>query len=614
MGINILGYRVCEAMNNYSLNTPINNPYRHQTGMPNNSYDLANSVNVYRKPLTEEEKAALKEKNDNILKYSLILPVFYVIKKGADAFDNACKGEYENSLSYKMGKLGDKISNSKFAKSAFVQKISEFNANIKNRFRNFVDTHEVTKTIKETPTIPESKMVNGFLKTQEEEIVSEFTSTANEFLNGTDKLKKLNLNQNEIDFLKNRYNVENVRKLNQNRRAIQDVEFLRFGEDSLNNIDKIERRIETIKPNLESKLQSLISDLDKAKNEEEVLKLNGKIQKLSEVVDGSFINNMRADKLKALKKEAMSVNGISADTILHAPEKHVNEIIEICKRNGAKACGKKNSFDIFGNKLRSMTEPTSNLGKLLPKAAYTGMRGLVFTGGALAILAFVAPGIAQTIVDTKNAEKGKKTATFAHGFMEAISWVISIPIAVKSMFGLGGLKYLGQDKAQVQKYRDELKIFNNKAENSLFANKAEYDAALSNLNSLKETKDLSLGKKILKKAGSIMMVGHETPKPYKEAGRSLGNFVRKMPYYLKEGAAYPVRLGLYMFAFAPIVDKVLSGMCRLVFGKPDEKVLEKQEPKAPQITNRIPISDGNDYSTLSDSNLVKQAINSYTDK
>ena len=601
-------------MNNYSLNTPIQNPYRHQLGMPNSSYDLANSVNVYSKPLTEEEKEALKQKNDDILKYSLILPVFYVIKKGSDAFDNACKGEYESSLSYKMGKFGDKIANSKFAKSGFVQKLSEIGSNIKNKAKNFIDTHEVTKTIKETPTEPESKMVRDFLKTQEEEIASQFVQTANEFLAGTDKLKSLNLKQNEIDFLKNRFSVDNVRSLNKNKRAIQDVEFLRYGESTLQNIDKIEQRIETIRPNLTNKMQSLISDLGKATTEEEVLKLNSKIQKLSEVVDGSFITNMRAEKLKALKKEALSVNGVSADTILQAPEKHISEIIEVCKKNGTKACGKKNSLEIFGNKLRSMTEPTSKLGKLIPKAAYTGMRGLVFTGGALAILAFVAPGIAQTIVDTKNAEKGKKTATFANGFMEAISWVISIPIAVKTMFGLGGLKYLGQDKNQVQQYRYELKNFNNKADNSLFANKAEYDAALENLNSMKKTKDLSLGKKLLKKVGNIMMVGHETPKPYKEAGKTVENLARKIPYALKEGAAYPVRFGLYMFAFAPIVDKALSGLCRLAFGKPDEKVEEKKEQKTPQITNRIPVSDNNNYSVLSENNLIKQALNGYTDK
>jgi len=602
-------------MNNYSFNSVINNPYQHQLSMPNNSYNAADTSNpLISKPLTKEEEDAVKQKKDEILKYSLILPVFYVLKKATDKFDNSCKGPYEESLSCKMAKLGDRISNSKFANSGFMQKVSEKSSNFREKARNFIDTHDVTKTIKETPAQAESKMVTDFLKTQEEEFASGFASEANEFLKGTKKLSNLGITSDEAEFLRGRFGVNNVGRLNKNVRAIQDVEFLRFGQDALEKIDKVEGRINTIRPNLQAKMGDLISQLNSAKSEEEILKLNSKIQKISEVIDGSFIENMRADKLKQLKKAALSTEKVAADTILANPEKHIKEIIEVCEKNGSKAVGKKSTLDIFGNKLRSMTEPATKLGKLLPKAAYTGMRGLVFTGGALAILVFVAPGLAQTIVDTKNAEKGKKTATFANGFMEAISWVISIPIAVKTMFGLGGLKYLGMDKAQVEKYRSELKLFNEKATGGRFASKEAYDTALKNLNNLKKTGDLPLGKKLLKKAANIMMIGHETPKPYIEAGKSAGNLTRKLPYLLKEGAAYPVRFGLYMFAFAPIVDKALSGLCHMIFGKPAEKPEEEPQKAEPIIESRYPISDNVDYSKLGDNNLIKQALNTYMER
>ncbi|MBQ6516791.1 hypothetical protein IJI31_06390 [bacterium] len=602
-------------MNSYSLNSVINNPYQHQLGMPNTSYNAVDTSNpLISKPLTEEEAEALKQKKDNMLKYSLILPVYYVLKKGTDAFDNACKGLYEESLSYKMSKLGDKISNSKFANSGFMQKLSEKASSFREKARNFIDTHSVTKTIKETPANAESKLVTDFLKTQEEELASGFSSEASAFIKGTSKLKNLRINSEEAEFLRGRYGVTNVGSLNKNIRAIQDVEFLRFGKDTLTNIDKIEGRINTIRPNLQNKMNELITQLNGATSEAEILRLNSKIQKLSEVIEGTFIANMRSDKLTQLKKAALSTDRVAADVILAHPEEHIKEIIEVCKNNGSKAFGKKSTLDIFGNKLRSMTEPASKLGKLIPKAAYTGMRGLVFTGGTIAILAFVAPGIAQTIVDTKNAEKGKKTATFADGLMEAISWVVSIPIAVKTMFGIGGLKYLGMDKTQVQNYRNELKLFNQKATTGLFANKAEYDAALKSLNDLKKTGDLSLGQKIIKKAANVMMVGHETPKPYMEAGKAANNLTRKIPYLLKEGAAYPVRFGLYMFAFAPVVDGILSGACHLLFGKPAEKPEDKKQNSEPVIENRYPVNPNNDYSQLSDNNLIKQALNTYMER
>ena len=601
-------------MNNFSVNSVIKNPYQHQLGMPNNSYSAVDVSNpLISRPLTDEEAEAEKKKKDETLKFALILPVFYVLKKATDRFDNACKGPYENSLPCKMGKLGDRISDSKFAKSEFMQKIAAKTAVLKERAKTFIDTHEVTKTIKETPAMAESKMVTEFLRTQEEELASGFAGEANAFLKGTKKLSNLGITEAEADFLRDRFGA-GVARLNKNTRAIQDVEFFRFGKESLQKIDKVESRISTIKPNLQAKMNEMISQLRSAKSEEEILKLNSKIQKISEVIDGSFIENMRTTKLTQLKKAALSTSTASADTILANPGKHIKEIIEVCEKNGSKACGKNSTLEIFGNKLRSMKEPASKLGKLIPKAAYTGMRGLVFTGGALAILVFVAPSLAQTIVDTKNAEKGKKTATFASGFMEAISWVISIPIAVKTMFGIGGLKYLGMDKAQVEKYRSELKIFNEKATTGRFANKAAYDKALENLNNLKKTGDMSLGKKILKKAANLMMIGHETPKPYMEAGKAAGNLTRKLPYLLKEGAAYPVRFGLYMFAFAPIVDKALSGICHLIFGKPAEKPEDKEEKAEPVVENRYPVNPENDYSQLSDSNLIKKALNTYMDK
>jgi len=597
-----------------------NNPYHAQTSMPNTSFNYVQNLpkNSPTVIINEEEQKALKEQKDQILKFALIPPVYFSVKKGVDLFQNACMGDYEKSLPYKLSNFGDKIANSSLVNSRFSNSIKTGLRNFKQKINNFINNSQILSTIKEMPANPENKNVIGFLKNQEAETASEFATCAKEFLDGNLKLKNLRPDKNEIDFLKNRYNVSSIKDLNNNSQAVRDLELFRFDRNTLNKLDLLETRLEASRPRLINNLNNLLTQLENTTDLTQKDILINKINRINDKLDGTQLSRIKSTAVKNAKNRLLKTGNLTAEVLINEPEKHIKEIIEVCQKNGRKAFGKEYNLEMFGNKLKSMVDAKTNFGKFLPKSIFTAMRGLIFSGGTFAILLFVAPSLAQSIVDTKNAKKGKKTATFADGLVNAVSWVVSIPLAIKSMFSVGGLKYLGMNKNQLNNYRNELKSFNQKAKNGLFSSKSVYKTELENLNRLKQTPSLGFFKNTIKKLANIMMIGHETPRPYIEKGKLLQNFYNKSKYLLKEGLAYPVRFGLYMMVFAPIIDKILSGCCHMIFGKPDlpeEKTAEEQNKSEQEvITNN---TDNNtpkesqpslDYLSLQKDNLIRRAI------
>jgi len=160
-----------------------NNPYHAQTSMPNTSFNYVQNLpkNSPTVIINEEEQKALKEQKDQILKFALIPPVYFSVKKGVDLFQNACMGDYEKSLPYKLSNFGDKIANSSLVNSRFSNSIKTGLRNFKQKINNFINNSQILSTIKEMPANPENKNVIGFLKNQEAETASEFATCAKEF-------------------------------------------------------------------------------------------------------------------------------------------------------------------------------------------------------------------------------------------------------------------------------------------------------------------------------------------------------------------------------------------------------------------------------------------------
>ena len=81
-------------------------------------------------------------------------------------------------------------------------------------------------------------------------------------------------------------------------------------------------------------------------------------------------------------------------------------------------------------------------------------RGLTFGNGKLGILFWVTPFMVDTIKDVIKAEPKEKLSTAIHGSIESISWVITFPLALIMMHRLGGMKYAGMSKENVEKCRE----------------------------------------------------------------------------------------------------------------------------------------------------------------
>ena len=348
------------------------------------------------------------------------------------------------------------------------------------------------------------------------------------------------------------------------------------------------------------------------------------------------LSTHRSKVLSKLKYRSAGLTKKRFDIIASNPEGN-GAAVETALGNAKRYCPK---LSQQYNKIRSISVPKTKLGKFLPKATKLGMRGLTFGGGLLNCLLMLGFFMGEPVKTTIEAPKDKKVATGVHGFFDAMSWVIAMPIALKAMHAVNGLKNLGKSKAQVDAFKTALSAFNDKAGKGLFKSHAAYKKELASLMSLKNagTAPKGLGK-LFSKVASFLSIGLEQITPFKRntanlagsAKRSalLGNFARKMPNFLKNCVGYPLRFALYCFAFQPVIDKIFSSVISAFVGKPydPEKAKEEAEQKAlrEQATNIInpgwfsQISDelsphakagldGLDMSQISDDNLIKQEL------
>ena len=221
-----------------------------------------------------------------------------------------------------------------------------------------------------------------------------------------------------------------------------------------------------------------------------------------------------------------------------------------------------------------------------------------------------------------------------------MSWVIAMPIALKAMHAVNGIKNLGKTKAQYDAYKSALKTFNQQVKSGLLADKALYDQAYNNLMSLKNAGVPQTGfKKVLSKVAQFLSIGLEQPARYKEVTKGLPiaqkiapmlrNLKRNLPNIGKNVVGYPLRFALYAAVFAPVVDKAFSLVTNAIFGKPfePEKIKEEHEkaqqeeameemrkkwlypgPSIMPNPDAVKGLDGLDPNSLEDNNLVKQEL------
>ena len=502
-----------------------------------------------------------------------IFPTWMGLHFGTKAFNSANGGEYEKSLVGRLGKLGDRISETKLIRNTYVQGLKNKGSSLKTRLNSFIDRHETLSAMRDTPTKPECSLVTNFLETQSEADLKEASGKLVDFIEkGPKTLREAGATSAEINALKAKYGTDAFGRIKNLKEALREFQIQKMGFDP------------------------------------------------ATIPAGEPIKNIKLSHL--------GFSQADIDLIKKNPERYTRELEQALTK--AKDVSPKISQ--YLNKIKSISAPATKLGRFLPKAAKLGMRGLTFGGGLFNSL-FVAFFLADAVKNTVDAPKEQKVGTFASGLMDAMSWVIAMPLALKGMHAINGLKNLGKSKAQVNTYENALKTFNQKVKNGLLTDKALYESESAAVDALKNVGTKPKGfKKVLSKVASFLSVGLGQKAAYKESveGLSTGakiaaklrHMKRGLPNFARNCVGYPLRFALYMFAFQPLVDKVFSGAMHAIFGKPYEpealrEEAEKEAQKRAELypgPRLLPYPEaekdlGNiDVNSLADDNLVKQEL------
>ena len=300
---------------------------------------------------------------------------------------------------------------------------------------------------------------------------------------------------------------------------------------------------------------------------------------------GSTLEPMTDSILESIGKYADSAPAVK-NSIL----KQVKSFCENSGKQSAvfdKLLGKLTSRTVtaeqIGNKLKAVSEASSTLGKSLPKAAIRGLHGLTWGGGIFMLMSAVS--LAKAAVKTKNTEKGDKFKTFMEEFLGNISWIVTMPLGIKLMNAVGGLKNLGLTPDKLKSLRQMKAVHNAAKFSSEAANKASLDA----IKAFEKASTAHIGffGKIAKFAGKILTTGREVLKPYiienpATAGEKFKNILGKMKFKGSNFLAYPIGLLAYMMIFSPIAEKIFVKISHGIFGKPKHSRYD-EEPENNEV-------------------------------
>lgn len=473
------------------------------------------------------------------------------ICKGMDYFNNKlCSKEYMETPFGKLGAWGDKVSNnyfnSSFAKSEFGQGLHGFLGKTKTFINEkIIDKSKVLKAIKTTPTQPENPMVvaqaKGLLGLHNMEIDTLLPSFL-EKSEVADQLERYGMKKTDIDKLK--ASLKGKKKA-ERLKLIEAEEFKIFG-------------VKDAEALREAKIKAL--GFNDAAHYERIAGKDGK----------NFIKNPK-EVLEALQK---------ADSRM---------CITRCQGEGKagwlrKMLFRRNvTFKELANKymVAGINNPhTTKLGRGLSKGLGWFLEGMTnrFAGGKF-IAIMQAAMLAEATVAALNATgAGDKAKTFIERNVNNFSYVFAAPLAIMMMHRAGGMKYAGMTPEQVAKYRDSLELFNEKVDAGAFKTKAEYKAAKKQLTDMLQgdTKN-GFFTKMFKKIGQFINIGNEKIKPYKSLSSNNMNFFRKLGYWTKNAAGYPLRFGIAMMLLMPFVSNVTTKISNAIFGKPKNSVLDEDK-------------------------------------
>lgn len=456
--------------------------------------------------------------------------------KGFDVLGEHFGGEYNKSLVGKASHFGDKMQGKLSPKVVDKLRIA------RNKASKFLHTNSITSAIIDKPAIPDWDMPKSELHSQQMRTLQDFKEFARNIgleSEGVMKRKNIRLDKTEAEAAKKFFNVKSLSK-------IKDADFVNFA------------RLKRLKLD-ETEIRNIISSPDASKKVEE-----------------QMLKALNLDKA-AFEKIMKDTTGETIPTLEKALEKASGKL-RISSGNigwlgSFQPFSRKITSNQFYNKFHSISSAKTATGRMCAKAMQIFHRMATFGGGKLGVLFFMVPWIVNAIENTKKADKDSKVGTLMNGLLMASAWVVTIPLAVKIVYGLGGLQNIGVSKENRKKIYELTAEFKNKVNNKEFATIAEDKAARKavkeQIKALKKSdKPQNLLVKMLRKIGSFIDIGNNGLK-----GRTI---FQKLPNLGKNAIGVPLRfIGVLMLS-SSVLDAALTKICKAIFGDYYDEIKEEE--------------------------------------
>ncbi len=488
---------------------------------------------------------------------------------GVDKFSSSCGGQYETSLVGKAARLGDNIQESKFVQSKPFQTVLGWGKSIKDKFNHVFRNSDVINAIKHTPSTPEWAFVKDELLTMEQRVVHDFTRVTDTLLFPENKdgsryikLENLGVNKKENEFI-----TKFFKGIPQTEESISNaIQLKRLGltDDAIQQVLSKAEATELVKAKYFEKLGI----------DEEFL------QKLKK-------NPATKEDILKVKEACKKANGIKIGA---GYQKWLGKFQPIARTIG---------LDEVGNRLMSMSEAKTKLGRAFATFLQKCHRGFTFGGGKGGVLLFVSPLLVETMLDVKKADPDQKIGTAAHGLVHSVSWVFTFPLALSLLHRIGGMQYAGMSKEAVEECRTLIKEFNEKANpykecgfldkllgraekkaaTETFQTIGDYnkakEALTKRLKELRTVKDQNLLTKICKKVGSFLTMDLECISSFKNGGFFGGGF-KNIANKLKNIAGVPLRVGIWAGITMGILDPLINKGIKSCFGNFYDRFKEEE--------------------------------------
>ncbi len=501
------------------------------------------------------------EMGQNPYTLPVALGTWYAIAQGMDKFGEKCGGKYEDSILGKItGKadaFSDAVSNSKLGKSWFGRTIGNAYSSVAGYLDRITSNpkNRVLYALRNTHTMPECKMVIGPAAGVDGFFVMDTKSVFEEFLKPAEnaiQLKQYGYDKAYIDqFLDSVKGLSKPEKL----LKLQEEELKYFGVKAADIAGKTPEEIADLLKELKITKGLGFKDIkqfEQFTNEKYVLE---------HLEDFKNILKNGDQKLKIViwKKD-----GKMGKVTSHLFGRELG-LQELANKTELLTTGAKTKFGKFiGKSFAYLTEGCTNR----------------FAGGKLAVLmqAFI---FADMFIHAAKAPSGEKGKTLAERFVNDFTYFLALPLGIGLMHMVGGLKYLGMTKEQVESYRQLLKIFNE--------NHASYSKNMYKMRKKVLEKQLTAGVKnpflkLLKKGANLLTIGIERMKPYVSKDKVNLNWLRKSKYFGKNALGYAIRFIIPMFLLSPMFAKWTTQATHKIFGRPTNSVLDEDAEEETEET------------------------------